>query len=121
MQEPSQFQTTQNISSQSMVRYSACSVVNSGSSTPIREVIGVVKLMRDDGKQQTQMVHSLVADAFVRNNRGVREVVHIDGNRGNNHFKNLKYVLNAQKYWSRKKYEEALRQKRIEAATNAST
>jgi hypothetical protein len=47
-----------------------------------------------DNKKSKQMVHRLVAEVFVENNDPVNKtmVIHIDGNKENNHAENLKWI-----------------------------
>lgn len=60
---------------------------------PLRNTYNRVGLMKD-GKQISESVHRLVALAFVPNPRPdlFKFVDHIDGNRRNNHYTNLRWV-----------------------------
>lgn len=49
-------------------------------------------LMNPQGKKQQAYLHRLIAEAFVPNPNSVNVVDHIDGNRLNNHPKNLRWT-----------------------------
>lgn len=44
------------------------------------------------GKKKNVFVHKLVAELFVGNPNNLKEVDHIDGNKTNNHYSNLRFV-----------------------------
>lgn len=48
--------------------------------------------LRKNGKNNTQNVHRLVAQAFIPNPNNLKEVNHIDGNKKNNIVTNLEWV-----------------------------
>jgi len=48
--------------------------------------------LRKDGKQYQRTLHSIVAETFIPNPEGKREVNHIDGNKLNNDVSNLEWV-----------------------------
>lgn len=45
-----------------------------------------------NGKRKVFFVHRLVGEYFVENKNNSRYILHIDGNKNNNHCKNLKWV-----------------------------
>ena len=49
-----------------------------------------------DGKQKTHTIHQLVAREWVRNPGEKQCVDHIDGNRKNNHWENLRYATHTE-------------------------
>lgn len=54
--------------------------------------MGVV-LYHPNGKSRTHMIHRLVANAFIGESPSdVHQVNHLDGNKSNNHVKNLEWV-----------------------------
>lgn len=54
---------------------------------------GYVNLnLRQDGKQTTFLLHRVVATLFIPNPHNYPEVNHKDGNKLNNHYKNLEWV-----------------------------
>ena len=48
------------------------------------------------GKQKNQRVHRLVAEAFCKNSDGKHQVDHIDNNRMNNHYTNLRWTTGSE-------------------------
>lgn len=53
-----------------------------------------ISIQDDNGKflkQITKSIHQLVAETFIPNPEGHNEILHIDGNNKNNHYKNLKW------------------------------
>lgn len=54
--------------------------------------IGYMKVvLRVDGKPKNVYVHRLVAECFLPNPKGLKEVNHIDGNKRNNNLSNLEW------------------------------
>lgn len=51
-----------------------------------------LNLTHRDGRRKGVRVHRLVAEAFIPNPEGLREVNHKDGTRSNNHYSNLEWV-----------------------------
>lgn len=51
-----------------------------------------VGMTNRDGERKYEMIHRLVAMAFVANDFGYSEVNHKDGDKGNNDFRNLEWV-----------------------------
>lgn len=49
-------------------------------------------VLRKDGRGISKYIHRLVAEAFIDNPFGKREVNHIDGDKRNNHASNLEWV-----------------------------
>ncbi len=47
--------------------------------------------LRENGRQVSRTIHTLVADAFIENHENLPQVNHIDGNRYNNNFNNLEW------------------------------
>lgn len=55
--------------------------------------------IRTGGKPRTFLVHKLTAEAFVpKESENQTVVIHLDGNKGNNYFKNLKWVTRDESY-----------------------
>lgn len=48
--------------------------------------------MRKDGKSYTRKIHRLVAQYFLKADKGKSEVNHLDENKANNHVENLEWV-----------------------------
>ncbi len=48
--------------------------------------------LSENGKTKTAYIHKLVAEYFLENPHGFRKVIHIDGNKENNHVDNLRWV-----------------------------
>ena len=78
-------------------RYSVCRSRPEKGFTGFREA----KLSKDylgyllvgvSGSRKTVFVHRLVAEAFIPNPLGLRDVDHIDGNKSNNRVENLRWV-----------------------------
>ncbi len=51
-----------------------------------------LNLVLKNGDKQGLYYHRMVADLFVKKKKGKTFVVHLDGNKENNHFENLKWV-----------------------------
>lgn len=51
-----------------------------------------VKLVDENGKMKTKRVNRLVAEAYIPNPEGKRDVEHIDSNRQNNNINNLRWA-----------------------------
>lgn len=67
--------------------------------------------IRTGGKPRTFLVHKLTAEAFVpRESDDQTVVIHIDGNKGNNYYKNLKWVTREEAY--RRMFERYLEEYR---------
>lgn len=49
-----------------------------------------------NGKQKQFLIHRLVADTFLKNPNNLKEVNHIDGNKGNNKIDNLEWCTRKQ-------------------------
>lgn len=62
---------------------------------PIKSGYLVVGLLRN-GVQETKAVHRLVAEAFIPNPEGFPEVIHLDSDKTNNAFTNLKWGTSAE-------------------------
>lgn len=54
-------------------------------------------MVRDDGVKVTQYMHRMVAEAFVENGGGLKEVEHVDGHAQNNCVSNLRWVGHREK------------------------
>lgn len=54
-----------------------------------------VQIMRK-GKRYTRYVHRLVAECFIPNPNGHKEINHIDGNKSNNHVENLEWCSHSE-------------------------
>jgi hypothetical protein len=52
--------------------------------------------LRQNGKSVYKSAHRLVAKEFIDNPNGYREINHIDGNKTNNHYKNLEWCSRKQ-------------------------
>lgn len=52
----------------------------------------VLVALSNKGKTKSQYVHKLVADAFIKPEKNKFQVLHIDCNKQNNHYSNLKWV-----------------------------
>lgn len=53
----------------------------------------ILVMMRTENRRKTLFVHKLVAEYFVdRANDKVNQIIHIDYNKKNNHFENIKWV-----------------------------
>lgn len=48
-----------------------------------------------DGKVKTAIIHRLVAEAYIPNPEGLRDVDHVDGNRKHNYIGNLQWMTHA--------------------------
>lgn len=67
--------------------------------------------MRTGGKSRTFLIHKLTAEAFVpRESEDQTVVIHLDGNKGNNYFKNLMWVTREEAY--RRMFERYLEEYR---------
>jgi len=53
-------------------------------------------ILSKNGKCKTKLVHRLVAKAFIPNLQNKPEINHKDGNKENNHYKNLEWILHKQ-------------------------
>mgnify|MGYP003302839545 CR=1 FL=1 len=51
-----------------------------------------MKLVDENGKMKTKRVNRLVAEAYIPNPEGKRDVEHIDSNRQNNNINNLRWA-----------------------------
>ena len=60
-----------------------------------------------NGNQYFKYVHRLVAQTFCENENNNNQVDHIDGNKCNNHYLNLRWVNNSQNLRNRKKYKSS--------------
>jgi hypothetical protein len=60
-----------------------------------------------NGKPRTHCVHALVAQEWVSNPESKRCVDHIDGNKTNNHFENLRWASNSENNRNRKKQSDS--------------
>lgn len=49
-------------------------------------------ILKKNGDRKPKLIHRLVAEAFVPNPQGKREVNHKDGNKHNNDYRNLEWV-----------------------------
>lgn len=56
----------------------------------------LIVVLCKDGKHRTRKVHRLVAETYIPNPEGKREVDHIDNNRKNNCIQNLRWVTSAE-------------------------
>jgi hypothetical protein len=65
-------------------------------------VVGLSK----NNKQKTAYIHQLVAHEWVSNPSEKRCVDHIDGNRGNNHWNNLRYATYAENSRNMKRHTD---------------
>lgn len=63
------------------------------------------------GKRRALYIHQLVAYYFIKNENFLKmDVDHIDGNKKNNYFKNLRYLTHAENvraYWRRRANERS--------------
>ena len=95
------FEDTHMISSAGNIRVKGRYLNNNGTSVwmpehdikPFRTNIGYVQVnLNIAGKQYKKYVHRLVAEAFIENPNGLKEVDHIDCNKTNNHVHNLQWI-----------------------------
>ena len=49
-------------------------------------------ILKNNGKRKPKLIHRMVAEAFLPNPSGKREVNHIDGDKNNNAYTNLEWV-----------------------------
>ena len=70
-----------------------------------------------NGKRKWFQVHRLVADAFIPNEDGKREVNHIDGNKLNNNAANLEWATSSENHLHA--YSNGLKHANIENAVKA--
>ena len=81
----------------------------------------LVVTIKVDGVQRTCRLHRLVAAAFLPNPLNKSEVHHIDGNKSNNHIKNLTWSEPYQNKWFSRhitKHSKMISFKRIETLYN---
>lgn len=74
-----------------------------------------------DGKTRTCRVHRLVAQTYISNPEGKREVNHIDGDKSNNHVSNLEWCTsleNKAHAWENNLYKDVLDQHHNARLTN---